>query len=814
VYPRLEELCALGGARFQAIDLRWGVSGEAARNQQTINICLTEVDRCREVSPRPNFIVLLGDRYGWCPPPPQIPAHELETLLGVAGAQRPTLEKWYLKDENAIPPEYVLKERTGELEAARRWAEVERTLTSALRRAGMDVPSATEREVERELQTVPDAPEHVFCFFRRLANWDDLLGDVSPERVERPTPETPLAEDFLDLVDPETDRRPDAEAGERLRRLKAMLTERLPGNVDEYEARWAGDGITTGHLAQLCDDVWSRLSRVISQELEELEDEDTFAREREAHRAFGSERAQHFTGREDVLKQIETYLAGVDRHPLAVYGPSGSGKSALLAKAVDEAERYHGVTLVHRFVGATPESSEGRALLAGLCRELAPDTPPADYQALVDEFPKRLARAGAEQPLILFLDALDQLSDADRARTLIWLPAELPPNVRVVVSAISPERSRPRPKGADALGALKTRLPAGNLVALQPMTPEEGGRLLGRWLFDAGRRLRADQREEVLSKFRAEGRPLYLRLAFEEARRWRWFTPEEETVLADGIPEIIRENLFRRLSRARNHGEVLVAHSLGYLAAAKDGLSEDELLTVLSEQDAVLDDFRAREPESPPVDRLPFVVWSRLYHDLEPYLGERTADGASVLSFYHRQLRQVAADDYLADEEGRRRHRELARHFGDEPLVHESAGTRTPNLRKLSELPFQQTQGELWDELLQTLTDFEFLERKAADYGAATGAEGEPKTYTGVFSLGEDFALALEKMPWEGRRSGGRRRIVVTGADLGDGLVVRCPHCHESVPWNDEWRGKDEACPLCGGPWKVNRFVAERRGWT
>ena len=62
VFPRLRDLCQQHGARFQAIDLRWGVSEEAGLDQQTMKICLGEIARCQKVSPRPNFIVLLGDR--------------------------------------------------------------------------------------------------------------------------------------------------------------------------------------------------------------------------------------------------------------------------------------------------------------------------------------------------------------------------------------------------------------------------------------------------------------------------------------------------------------------------------------------------------------------------------------------------------------------------------------------------------------------------------------------------------------------------------------------------------------------------------
>ena len=53
VWPKLRDLCMRHGCRFQAIDLRWGVSEEAALYQQALNICLEEIRRCQRVTPRP-----------------------------------------------------------------------------------------------------------------------------------------------------------------------------------------------------------------------------------------------------------------------------------------------------------------------------------------------------------------------------------------------------------------------------------------------------------------------------------------------------------------------------------------------------------------------------------------------------------------------------------------------------------------------------------------------------------------------------------------------------------------------------------------
>lgn len=50
-----------------------GGRDEAALDQQTMRIYLEEIARCQRVTPRPNYIVLLGDRYGWRPLPFAIP---------------------------------------------------------------------------------------------------------------------------------------------------------------------------------------------------------------------------------------------------------------------------------------------------------------------------------------------------------------------------------------------------------------------------------------------------------------------------------------------------------------------------------------------------------------------------------------------------------------------------------------------------------------------------------------------------------------------------------------------------------------------
>jgi hypothetical protein len=271
------------------------------------------------------------------------------------------------------------------------------------------------------------------------------------------------------------------------------------------------------------------------------------------------------------------------------------------------------------------------------------------------------------------------------------------------------------------------------------------------------------QWRHVLDRYLQCPRPLYLKLAFEEARRWRSFDAvegagtgargEREVRLEPAIHSLIKQ-LFERLALPANHGETIVSRSLGYLLAGKNGLSEDELIEVLSRDADVL--AEVKKFHRPPEEKLPVVIWSRLFFDLAPYLTSRAADGATLLAFYHRQLEEVGRTRFL-EPVRRDRHRALADFFAGQELLLGEA--KAGNLRKLSELPFQLTHAapaddpadEMWEKLYETLTDFDFLEAKCTWVAVTTQGSGddERKVYGGVYELQEDYRRALEVFPGE-----------------------------------------------------------------
>jgi hypothetical protein len=123
VLPRVNEFAAQYGRAVEIIDLRWGVDtasvSEAEQNHKVLRTCLDEIERSR-----PFFLGLIGDRYGWTPPRPDMEAAlnaaqfsldnlnksvtALEIEYGVLRSENPPVCLFYFRespDYTAMPEE-------------------------------------------------------------------------------------------------------------------------------------------------------------------------------------------------------------------------------------------------------------------------------------------------------------------------------------------------------------------------------------------------------------------------------------------------------------------------------------------------------------------------------------------------------------------------------------------------------------------------------------------------------------------------------------------------------------------------------------
>jgi WD40 repeat protein len=752
VFPELEKYCAERGARFQAVDLRWGITEEAQREHETMRICLEEIRRCQKLSPRPNFAVLLGDRYGWEPVPARIPQDHWKRLIHAASSpDRNLIEDSYQLDRNAIPPVYCLHERAQDPRAFER--EVQ--LLQALRRAARGF---------RDSARLPyfASATHQEIALGALSRRDEKRKDLNPEqhvhvyvRHLSGLPQDESAKDFIDWDSSTGQVVPGAR--QRLRGLEAQLRQRLGERVHDLHTTWSRHGrngtVNKAYLKRFCDAFLSHQKALIDAELASLGQADERQQHERAHRDFGAERARVFAGRKALLGRIARYTAtapsarGARRAnaespaaPLILLGGGGSGKSALLARAAQDESKRSGAIVLQRYIGGVPGTESLMTTLTGLTADIAslygqPEPPtPENAKALAEGFQAALGHATAKQPLILYLDALDQLANANSAWMLEWLPKELPEHVRVVTSVR---------KDTDVEQSARRRYPK-SLIELPAMNPSEGRAMLRAWLKDkraawfnagiapsTGRLLTPQQQQAVLAAFNHTGSALWLKLACEEAAAWAsWDAPRQ---VPNTIPGLIEDLIDRRLIKHENHPKVFTERALAYLTAGRFGLSESELGRALGTDKNVRDEFETNEKTQKRWEddkKLPPILWSRLFFDLQPYLGLAQVDGALLMRWFHREFGQVLKARYLASDEDRMTiHGALADTFlelerelrpeetNDDALFRatDASGKQvSAALRRVMEQPWQFAHANRQEDLQRLLTDFGFCMGKCA----------------------------------------------------------------------------------------------------
>ena len=288
------------------------------------------------------------------------------------------------------------------------------------------------------------------------------------------------------------------------------------------------------------------------------------------------------------------------------------------------------------------------------------------------------------------------------------------------------------------------------------MPVDTAKQILDSWLKSSRRQLQKEQENIVLESFKKCPLPLYLKLSFDEACRWKSYTSPNETKLASSIKGIIHD-LLDRVERL--HGKILVSQALAYITASRNGLTETELEDILSLDDVVLNDVY--QYWTPPIRRLPPLLWIRIRSDIGDYLIDRGADGARVIYWYHRQFIEVARERYLGTKQAVNIHSNMSEYF----LGKWSDGARKPfvdkngkkmsmdrlvpkqpfmfdmndekpifNLRMLSELPHHLLLSNQLQTLKQeTLCNFEFLLTKVQA--------------SSVEALQQDFNAALALHP-------------------------------------------------------------------
>ncbi|KAJ8416550.1 hypothetical protein AAFF_G00358380 [Aldrovandia affinis] len=661
------------------------------------------------------------------------------------------LQMCYKLDENRVPPVYILlpvsthypdmlsKDGIRRRQARRAWQVTCVCLWGVLQRSSPGVlgeektscllRTVLESEVEQGLRTNGPPEGHCHWYKRTIT---DMKYNMKSEKASK----------YIDLLKGRPEINQNLHSSHQ-RFMDIIHTKLRHTNIYECNIAWGRKGLNPklnrSHLyytERLCSDfkriVINHLSRIIKVSSMKCSPD---VKRREAsrngiqeeilrHVRHGQALQRHCEFREAGLSDLRREVEISSPRPILLLGEAGWGKSTTMARAAHLASGWvpGDVKVLLRFVGLTGASRNVRLLLQSLCFQLAEMytdhiSMSEGLPQLASEFFSLLELVKEDSPVVMVLDGVDELSE-EHDSDLSWLFLPLPPHVRLLLSASTDS----------PCAKLLQKSFQPTVIPLTPLSPKNIHEALERRLLSDGRRLQDWQWQILLQACLSCPSPLYLETAYAETRLWHSFTPPGGLSLPTDLLQLYHYVL-SRLERV--HGEQLVRRAAALISLSRNGITEEELLSLLPRDSQVMKEVElTHHPSIPP--RVPYILWVSLRRDLGGHLTEVETDDTLVYRWTHAALMLVCKQKYLKTPEAQTSvHCDFAAYFlagrssnldgKDGHMFQPLAWTLETglvkshvfNLRKLHGLPFHLIRsGQTAHLLSECLFSYEFLLHK------------------------------------------------------------------------------------------------------
>ncbi|KAF3837072.1 hypothetical protein F7725_004536 [Dissostichus mawsoni] len=633
---------------------------------------------------------LVGEKYGSIRVPGEVESAEFEMILDAAveaGMDTHILEEWYCRDENSVPPAYYLKPKAQMLKnyqnsmesssAAKTkndkaWRNVSEEIKKIFRTAVLQLQekgtmkcpqakkflcSALEDELDFALgKQTPAFLKKCVCYIRKIANFDRFA--KIPEMTR-----------YMDIVVSDDRVMRNQEAYERLLKIRdefiptvvAASNLRVYSSVTHCDMKLGYSQEVESHYVEgLCKQFYEDMVDIIQATVQQ-----NFGTEADP---LYDEILQHLSLCKSYAELYDFKSESLDyNEPLVVFGGPCTGKTLLLSEVAKQAYTWlqnelgpeTDPVVIVRFVGSSQLSTDLRSLLQSICEQIA-----INYRCLIHFLPTQiqemkellinlLGEATFHRPLVIVLDALEQLTDGDDVRKLWWLPIHLPRTVRIVVSTL--------PNKHGILQKLRQLVhDERNYVELVQRDRKVCSQTLKQQLLGVKRKVTSGQQIYVNEALAKCTLPMFVNLIYREVVHWRSHKDVDDRSLCSTVHESI-EQLF--YSVENKLGQRFVFRALGYITMAKAGLTEVELEDILSLDNIVLGDVIVATYLKNPL-RISYDLVARLREELYGYLVERQVRNVTLMVWANRHLYLIAQKLYLSNEEDvHQMHSLLAEYF-------------------------------------------------------------------------------------------------------------------------------------------------------
>ncbi|XP_062618909.1 uncharacterized protein LOC134280509 [Saccostrea cucullata] len=699
VFPKLKQLCLAKDLDFQVVDMRWGVTEDSQNDHSVEKICLQEIENCQKLSLGPNFVAIIGDRYGFRPIPTEIFQDDFKIILSYVtkDIDLKLLDTWYKLDENCKPQQYILQPISSQFSffadfspgcdehRARHTKEWNATLTSlqsVLRDAALQAfhskkfteaqmheyfYSVTEIEIRKGILSSEDPASQTAVFCREITGFKDF--------------EDTLTMRFIDTVKENGKNNVNSEIRNLQNELKQKLeTKTKHRNSHTYKVSWSVKGIDPGvckeheeYLKTFCKDFYNDFSQMIDNALDKRKSQIRRRQFRSQfpeilhHLHFCKTKCKTFCGQETILNTVKHYILNTSMNkPFVLHAPSGSGKTSVMAMIVNNLRTWlkdDNFVGIIRFLGTSGLCLNVYDVLVSLVKQLSDVSgirmEPIGFKKmknLLEYFPRFIRRVAntLKKPVIILLDSIDQLSGEYDAHSMKWLPMILPQNIKVIISTL--------PNEFGILHSMRAlSQDSSYYLEISDMPLQSGKEMMEKYLSLQNRSLLQTQEKVLMDAFSKCPSPLFLKLSVDEAKKWKSYTDEHHLILQETVQGAINK-LFDNLEV--KFGHIVSGHALGYITIARDGISENELEDVLSCDDEALNDvYRYHNPPVEGIVRIPPVLVARIKYDIREYIVERLSQDKYTMNWYHRQFTECAKARYSTGTQGEVLHKNLTEIF-------------------------------------------------------------------------------------------------------------------------------------------------------
>ena len=354
-------------------------------------------------------------------------------------------------------------------------------------------------------------------------------------------------------------------------------------------------------------------------------------KERIGQRSFMNQLAQNYIRDEHNFQTIDEWVNDRNRRQLIITGASGLGKSALVANWVKEKlqDENRDYNIIYHFTGNGGGESDYETIVTALINEIRDvygfiQGDDDVYENKVDELDCLIQQVDEEgdDPLVLVIDAINQVEDVEDAKELEWLPYP-GEKVKFLFTTLETDRTMAVLRERDC-----------EVFTLQPLDLERRTQLVVSYLGLFCKKLTDQQVHRIVTDSQCEN-TLVLRTVMEELINFGIFEQLDEKIdyylHAESIESFYQSFL---QSFESEFGEEFVKHVLSLISVSCNGLTEDEIIDILNS---------GAEDGHPMVSRL---QWSQFYCAFAAHFNTK----GGRINFSHHYISSTVKERYVDED--------------------------------------------------------------------------------------------------------------------------------------------------------------------